>query len=66
MDGIIKEISKHIDSLNVTTIVLSQAINVLKEVDQDFFMSNEKLRDKLAIVDSLLNESIDLLKKIIG
>ena len=66
MDEIINVLAKNIELLDITQVILLNATKLLKETDENFFMFDENLKVKIRIIDHLLNDSINLLKKVIG
>ena len=64
MEEIRKGLAKNIELLNTATKILMNVDSLLKEIDQNFFMHGDVLKEKLRIIDSLLEDSINILKKI--
>ena len=62
MEEIRKGLAKNIELLNTTTKTLMSVDCLLKEIDQNFFMCDDVLKEKLRIIDRLLAESINILK----
>ena len=62
MEEIRKGLAKNIELLNTTTKILMSVDHLLKEIDQNFFIRDDVLKEKLRIIDRLLAESINILK----
>ena len=62
MEEIRKGLAKNFELLNTTTKILMSVDHLLKEIDQNFFIRDDVLKEKLRIIDRLLAESINILK----
>ena len=66
MEEIRNNLAKNIELLNIASKILVNVDHLLKEIDQNFFMPDDILKNKLRIIDYLLDNSIRILKRITG
>ena len=66
MEEIRRGLAKDIELLNTTIKILTHVDHLLKEIDENFFMHDDVLKEKLRLIDCFLDDSINILKIING
>ena len=66
MEEIRRGLAKNIELLNTAIKILTHVDCLLKEIDENFFMHDDVLKEKLRLIDYFLDDSINIMKIING